>query len=219
VNNRVGIYRVIRRMSVIHPPSLNLEASCEPTKKYNLYSLVRDTPSSKEYKYQYYDEYQTFLTQDTGYISEYTSSVSADFIAMCGISNNLIVTTNSLPRLKTFGNYLWIKDNKLEFIKSPYRIVSPQLPPIDGTDEDHSFALYVDLIKNPTVETTTKFLNSVHILRRIELISDPNPNMRIIYDPNLESNIKAITPENLATFMENGVLKPFQCINHDYCLD
>ena len=206
-------------MSVIPPPSLDLKASCEP-KKYNLYSLVRDTPTTSKYKYKYYDEYQTYLTWDIGYVSEYTSSVSADFVTKCGISNDLIVTTNSLPRLKTFGNYLWIKDNKLEFIKSPIMIVSPQLPVWGGTDEDHSFALYLDVIKNPTVETTTKFLNSVHILRKIEIISDPSlyGSITIISDPHLGSDIKAITPENLEPFMENGVLKPFQCINHDYCL-
>jgi len=206
-------------MSVIPPPSLDLKASCEP-KKYNLYTLVRDTPSTSQYKYTYYDEYQTCLTWDTGYVSEYTSSVSSDFIASCGISNDLIVTTNSLPRLNTFSNYLWIKNNKLEFIKSPHRIVSPQLPPMGGCDETRSFALYLDVIKNPSVETTTKFLNSVHILRKIETVSDPNMNgsTSTIFDVHLGADIEAITPENLAPFMEHGVLKPFKCIMHDYCL-
>jgi hypothetical protein len=205
-------------MSVIPLPSLNIEASCEPTKKYNLYTLVKDTPRSRYYKYQYDDKYQTFLTRDSGYYSAYTSD--SNFATKCGINNDLIVTTYSLPRLKTFGNYLWIKDNKLEFVKSPGQITSPQLPAFGGTDENYTFNLYLDVIKNPSVETTTNFLKSVHILRKIEIISDPSLDRRInlISDPNLESTIKEITPENLETFMENNVLKPFQIINHDYSL-
>jgi hypothetical protein len=203
-------------MSAIPHLPLNVEASCEPTKKYNYYTLVKDTPRSRYYKYQYDDKYQTILTKDSGYYSEYTSD--PNFAPKCGISNDLIVTTYSLPRLQTFGNYLWIKDNKLEFVKSPGQITSPQLPAIGGTDENYTFNLYLDVIKNPSVETTTNFLKSVHILRKIEIISDPNPIMRIISDPYLESTIKEITPENLETFMENNVLKPFQIINHDYSL-
>jgi hypothetical protein len=115
-----------------------------------------------------------------------------------GVRNDLIISNHIIPCLNNRENYLWIRNNKLEFNRIPHYPMAPLLLPPPYQD---TFKLYLDVIKGGTKEATDTFLRSVYILK--EIIVDPNNNS--------DYNIQIVTPELLESFMENGVLKPFCC--------
>jgi hypothetical protein len=107
-----------------------------------------------------------------------------------GVANHLICRGNNL--IARYNDYLRIRNDKLELII--YECKTPILMPVN------IFELYMNVIKQQTPEATTKFLESVNMLQYDYL--DAKENYGIV----------PITPENLAPFIENGILKPFCCI-------